>query len=452
VVASLSASALALLIVLLAVSAWYNVQITRAKAESDLFLAQAEQAVNELFIEVSENTLLNQPGMQPLREKLLRRALVYYRRFLQERGNDPALQDQLAQTHFRIGVITEAIDSREKAIESYAQARAMQLALVEQTPQDVGRLEALGKTHNALGAAQQRLRRYEDAREAYKDAVDVRIRLTKLEPGVAEHQRTLANSYMNLGLLAQELGDAVEARRQFDVAQGQRRKYLDAGQENLAIRADLGKGHYNLAILAQAEGDFDAFGREMSSAVEQFERIEQQAPDNLDNQYRLAVCYRLMGPAEATVEQALATLEKALARLEPLARANPTVDDYQFELAGLHLTRGEVYGGADDSPQALRSFQRACDVLQPLADNSPTSIRYRRELAVALRALAVELALSGRPGEARAPLEASRRYLEQLVADHGDESDFRTQLDETLAVLAQLDAAPASGDHETPRP
>ena len=44
----------------------------------------ARKAVDDYFVLVSEETLLNEPGMQPLRKRLLESALDYHQRFRQE--------------------------------------------------------------------------------------------------------------------------------------------------------------------------------------------------------------------------------------------------------------------------------------------------------------------------------------------------------------------------------
>ncbi|MEQ8788640.1 MAG: serine/threonine-protein kinase [Pirellulaceae bacterium] len=457
-VASLSAAAVGLLVALLVVSAIFNVELAAnnaqleiAKQESERFLRQAEQAVDELFVEVSENTLLNQPGMQPVREKLLRRALDYYQRFLAQRSGDASIQDQLAQTHFRIGVITEVIESRETAIVSYQQARSMQARLVELHP-DAGRLEALGKTLNALGNAQQRLRRFEASRLAYDEAISIRQRLTILAPNSAEFHRTLANSHMNVGLLEQQLGRVEQAREQFDVAQGIRREFLDAGHEDLAMHVDLGKGWYNLALLAHMQQDYATARQQFDQAIEAFQHASEHDADDMENQHRLATCYQMRADVAETPQQALELFTAAQSRLESLARRNPTVLDYQFESAGLQLTLGEVYRSLQQWDDARAAFQQACDVLRPLVAKDGDSVRYRRELAVALRALAVEQAAAGDAGKAKQNLLTAKEYLEQLVAEFGDADDFRLQLEETTAVFEELNqsGSPPSSDSEKP--
>ena len=70
---------------------------TRKEAESNFKLAQT--AVDEYLTSVSENTLLKEQDsvdIRGLRMELLNNALKYYERFVNERSNDPALREQLA--------------------------------------------------------------------------------------------------------------------------------------------------------------------------------------------------------------------------------------------------------------------------------------------------------------------------------------------------------------------
>ncbi len=67
-----------------------------ARNSSDANAARAQtnfdhalETVNTFCTQVSEEQLLDQPGMQPLRRKLLELALHYYQRFQREQGNHP---------------------------------------------------------------------------------------------------------------------------------------------------------------------------------------------------------------------------------------------------------------------------------------------------------------------------------------------------------------------------
>ena len=65
---------------------WPRRERDRAEASS----RQARRAVDQFFTRVSEERLLNQPGLHPLRKELLRDARRFYEGFLAERAGDPA--------------------------------------------------------------------------------------------------------------------------------------------------------------------------------------------------------------------------------------------------------------------------------------------------------------------------------------------------------------------------
>ncbi len=67
-----------------------------ARDEARRTLKMANEAVNTYYKEVSEEHLLNEPGMQPLRERLLKLSLPYYKSFAEKEANDPALAVHLA--------------------------------------------------------------------------------------------------------------------------------------------------------------------------------------------------------------------------------------------------------------------------------------------------------------------------------------------------------------------
>ena len=49
----------------------------------------ADDAVNTYFTTVSEEHLLNEPGMQPLRQKLLKLSIPYYQAFVAQGATTP---------------------------------------------------------------------------------------------------------------------------------------------------------------------------------------------------------------------------------------------------------------------------------------------------------------------------------------------------------------------------
>ncbi len=189
------------------------IRTSQALEKSQLSLSQARQAVDDLFTRVSEDTLLKEPGMQRLRKDLLQRARDYYEKFLVQSGGDQAVRDELALDHYRVGLITEEIDSPASAMPSYENARKMQTQLLHSDPENIKRLESLGDTYNALGRALHKQQQLDRSLEAYGKAIELRNRLAALDPQISESRRTLANTYMNVGLVEMDLGSSSRARQ-----------------------------------------------------------------------------------------------------------------------------------------------------------------------------------------------------------------------------------------------
>ena len=150
-------------------------RILRAEAEmhrerAERNFSMAREAVRDYYIAVSEDTLLKQRGMQPLRDSLLRQALDYYQQFLDQREADPGLRVEIAQAHFYAGRITETIDSADKALEHYHQAAELFEQILDDTPDDEQMQFEYGQTCNAVGRANQKLGHMKQAREAYEHA------------------------------------------------------------------------------------------------------------------------------------------------------------------------------------------------------------------------------------------------------------------------------------------
>ncbi|WP_254508389.1 serine/threonine-protein kinase [Anatilimnocola floriformis] len=453
-IAAASAAALFGLIIALGATTVGYIQTSAALAESEESRRQAMDAVNDLFTQVSENTLLNKPGLQPLRKELLGRALNYYQRFLTQRAGDPRVQDELASTHFRIGLITEAVESTEQALPLYETARTMQEKLVAAAPKNPARLEAYSNTLNALGTALAAKKQHAEAQKIFRTAAEVRTTLAELQPSNSEYQRLLANTYMNLGVSFRGTGDRKTAREQFVHAQQIREAAFQSDAKNWKLQRDIGKGHYGLASLARQEQDLVQAKAEFASAAEAFELVEQRDPVDLENRRLLSVCYRLLGDLASMEDVAAARqwYEKARSRLKPLAEQNPEVVDYQVELAGLELNRGYLDSDDGQRAAAIAAFSEACAILAPLGSAPSALPRHRRDLAMAWRALGSEQSQFGQREMGLANLRKARDELSKLIKDFPAEADYAQQLQEVNEIIEMNEAPPPAPTPPTESP
>jgi serine/threonine-protein kinase len=404
------------------------------------FLKQ-KGVVDDLFTRVSEETLLNQPGMQPLRKDLMEKVLAYYQQFLAERGNDVKLKDELASTHYRIGVITEMLESADKALPFYETADKMQTELLLTSPDDPQRIEARANTLNALGTVWAKKKDSSRAGRQFSAAAALRERLVKLREANVDFKRMLANVYLNLGQVAMNSGDLPAAREHFRKSQEIRQAALKNDPKDFKVRRDIGKGFYGFGNLNWQAGDVIAAEKDYRQAIDMFEQLSHDNPADLDNNLLLAVSQRLLGDLKASTNEPEAAREAydlSQRRLESLARRNPAVLDYQFERARVFMNLGDFEVGQERSLPAIAAFQQAVDILRSLADDYPLFPQYQRELAAALRELGAERAMLAEFNESLTNLKEAHQIVARLVTRYAAEREYNIQLAVTLRQLAAV--------------
>lgn len=77
---------------------------------------------------ISENRLLDEPGLQSLRNELLEEALRYYKEFLSDRGDDPQVKAEVASAFLRLSQLQSTMGQTDESLVSLKQS----LDLVEE--------------------------------------------------------------------------------------------------------------------------------------------------------------------------------------------------------------------------------------------------------------------------------------------------------------------------------
>ena len=189
--------------ILMAVVTSYVWKLKQRAQDSEQRARQSEkaarQAVDDYFTTVSQDILLNQPGLQSLRRRLLEKAREYYVPFLRKSGDDRSLQSEVARVNFYLGRIAAEIGTREEAFIHYEDARKSQERLLARKPIDKTLLDELGDTLNAIGNLWDAAYDFGQAIDAFDRAIVVRKELSERAADRGEFRRKLANSLMNRG-------------------------------------------------------------------------------------------------------------------------------------------------------------------------------------------------------------------------------------------------------------
>ncbi|HUG66325.1 MAG TPA: serine/threonine-protein kinase [Pirellulaceae bacterium] len=413
----------------------------QAQEESDESFLEMRRAVDRFFTQASEHELLDQPGMQPLRQALLEEAVQYYQKFLSQRGNDPAFRDELGLAHFRVGRIKELIATPDEALLVYERARAFQERLVAEDASKQERLAALGDTMNRIGRVQYGRQDFEEASRAYEEALTIRQQLVASEPENGDYQRRSANTHMNIGLLERDRGNFPEARRELETAHAIRSRLTASGHRDVELGRDIAMGHFNLATVAIFLDDAVTAEEHLRSAAAMFEQLLDDSPGTLQIKHQLATCYRVLADVkceEGGQGQAITLYQNAREQMEALVLASPDVVGYKASLSGILMNLGLLQGERQLVEEALRSLNEARRILEQLVRDYPDVPRHRLDLAISLREIGILHYDAKHPEAGENELKTARRFLEDLVMTFPDQPDYQAALDETVDLLNQL--------------
>jgi serine/threonine-protein kinase len=413
-----------------------------ARNNADVAFREARNAVDDLFTKVSEDSLLNQPGMQGLRKDLLQKTLDYYEKFLKQRADDPSVKEEYATTLFRAGRIIDELQSPEQALPYLRQACDIQKQLLDEVPHDPKRLQSLGDTENAMGRSLHRSQQFEQALAEYEKGRDLRQEVAELVPEDHELQRARANSVMNIGLVEKDLGHLDAGAKQLQAAQELREAQLTAG-DSFKLQRDLAMGSYNQGVLELKREQPGEAATYFNQAIERFAVLEEREPHDLTIQYYLAICYRRSADAHSennSPDEAARLYGLARDTFARLVDRNPEVDEYQSELAKTYMN----IAGHQEGTAAIASFEKAQSIFDSLVLKYPKNPQFRRDSAVVLRELGLVQVKGGDRDKGLQNLQRSVERLEKLLEEFPNRADWKSDLEISRRMLNEsLAPAPA---------
>jgi serine/threonine-protein kinase len=373
-------------------------EAVRRKQEAEANFQMAFRAVDDFHTAVSENDLLNAPGLQPLRRQLLQKAEDYYRTFVRQRGGDPALRANLAEAAMRLGLITFEIGSFPEAVAHFRQAEGLYEALRRERPDDVQYRRALAT---------------------------IRYRLAYIQYKGGELTRSLEG-----------LGDAVT----------QWRELVREGPNDVPSRDGLAAALVNYSQALRDTRQFGPARDALTEAVQVYERLVGEHPGDDRYQTLLASQFDLLGQLELVQQRfdpAEAAFRRAVLIREEVARRRPADFRFASYLANSRVGLGMVYLGARRLDQAAAEFTAALEAREKLARENPEVTAYQSDLVVVLGYLG-QSRLGTDPGQARAAFARARAVAEGLVRKHPAVRQHREQL--LAAREGAYHAAAAAGD------
>ncbi|MFI5459133.1 MAG: protein kinase [Isosphaerales bacterium] len=377
----------------------------RERDRAEVSFRQARQAVNQFFTHVSEERLLNQPGLHPLRNALLQDAQRFYQDFLSQRGGDSTLRAELAYACARVAKITSLTGSTSEAYLQYQQAIALWESLVTSQPHNQSYQENLARTLNELGQVLMFLDgRADEALRILRRAQDLIESLASADPQSVSRRH-------ELGLILQNIA-------QIERDQGQPEKAIESIQRSIAIESQLAtedphaldpqvamakaSGVLAQILMGQPDG-LEPASTACQKAVELLESVTSEHPDLADQSYELAIflgdlcSFQQMA---GKLDSALASAHKALAIFERLDQQYPGLLNYRGGLGNTYNMMSDLFRQRREPAEALAFVQKARTLLEQLVSEHPNDLYSRIDLAKSHNSIGRILQQTGEPVEA----------------------------------------------------
>ena len=421
VLAGLTAALVLVIAVGLAAVVW---QWQRAEERSRLAeerFRKNVRTVDDFYTQVSEDVLLKEPGMEPLRKELLTKAAGYYHDFLKEHGDDPALRTEAAQAYLRVAAVDQATGHDQDALSEFHKGLDLFEALARERPDVLDYPAALALGYFDLGRAQIIAGQSQDAYDSWKKSLELYKDLTDRRPDDAEYRWGLVSLWV-------QMSGAERSRGQDDAA----REYEDEagkGLDALAQRESTGPDHdfrlaanyWKLGMSLASAGRKDR-ARELFDNAQTFaERYKARRPAVQRNREVLAQIHYQLGNLDANASDPQAArrqLAQALAIQEELTRDHPTVVSYRLDEASTHRLLAQLDQKDGDAASAAVHLARAVVLVESLDSSICLG-----DLAVSNFQLGTVYDTLGRTAEAEQACQKAVKGLEELTKK--DQTNFR---------------------------
>jgi serine/threonine protein kinase len=337
---------------------------------------QARQAVNQFFTRVSEERLLNQPGLHPLRKALLRDAQRFYENFLNQRSGDPALRAELAAARVRVAKITGLIGSPLEAAAQFQQAIAQWDNLVAAQPDNPFYREELARTLNDFGAVLMPLEgRRNEALRTFRHAQNLIEPLVDANPQSVSQRHELSLILHNIAKIQQDQGQPEDAIQQLQRVLTIESHLAEEDLHSLDPPIALAKAHALLGqiMVGQPEGTGPSLAS-YQQAVELLESVTREHPELADQSYLLAMYLGELNSVQqmaGRLDSALASARRSVEIFERLNRQYPGIPRYQAGLGGTYNMMSDLHQHRREPVEALAFARKARGLLDRLVAEHP---------------------------------------------------------------------------------
>jgi tetratricopeptide (TPR) repeat protein len=410
-----------------AVSTWQAIRAANAerRASADRSRAerrseQARHAVDEMYTEVAEKWLKDQPALTTLQREFLEKALAFYEQLAAEEGSSPQVRSENARAWQRVGAIRQALGRHAEAEAAFRRAIALGSDLARRYPDQVDALLGLAETRIKLATL------CREAGKPFEHVKTVRMDLGKFQREFASKSRE---------------GRVSEAEQAIRQASRELATLQHAVAKDAALRRRLATAYLGLCsemtqgrLRADSEAASDA-------AVAIWESLVKDFPGELEDRYGLARAVAIQGMqrmwGDDQDDKAEEALRRAEALLSTLQRERPGDPGFRQALAATLGMLGVVLHSTNRPAEAEAVNRRFLALSEGLVADFPEVLAHRDNMAMALNNLAAAVEKQGRRREAEDLHRRALAFNESLVERYPDVPKYTVNVGQSSRALAE---------------
>ena len=401
---------------------WSRADANYRKAQTRFDLAR--EAIERFHTGASEDVLLKEPQLKPLREKLLGSALEFYEKVeaLLEKESGGAPLEELASAYERVGAITGEIGSFPAAIESLERARAIRQHLAEQQPRSDDAQAALADVLARQSDFLYEVDRLQEALDGLQQVRSIRQRLAELHSGVASDFIKLARTDVKIGtLLGTKMNRTDSALAAIDRAVAIYDDLIRRDPVSEPPRRGLGEALSMLGTLRYLKGSPAQASEPYERAAAIFDALAAQHPEDLDLRESLALALSNRGNAAMELghwPDADRYFQRMLAAYEGLVLAQPNVSRFQFNLGHAHQSIASLLARNQRAAEAIAECAKAVQIFDRLAQDHPGVSRYIWRQGQALSSYGDLLRSQGRFDLALETIQRAQQVVDRVAREN----------------------------------
>jgi tetratricopeptide (TPR) repeat protein len=347
---------------------------TRRRAQTRFDAAM--KALKEFDSVTNNPAVLREPQLEPLRGKLLRTELGFYKELQASLEEDASSQArlQLSDAYMRIADLSWELGLQEEALATHHRALSLVEEMATAAPNDRTLQAARAKCYTRIGFTLRTRGNSAKALDPYEHARVIQEQLAREDSADPHLQETLSWTLSNIGVIQQDLGRLAEAIQLHEQTIAIHDKLVKLHPRNPRYRSDLAWCWRYLCLALVARGDSGSALELAERATAVHEELVAADDGDVEFRWRLARCLDEVGRIRARSGRpadAAYPLERSSEFYDSVARDNPVpyrldVARNQLNLAVQRALTGHLEEARDCIKQAEYLLERSSSVLPVL--------------------------------------------------------------------------------------